>query len=222
MNILTSSSRRRFLGTSALGIVLMTQRGLFAEELARTVELTEGPFYPDRLPLDTDNDLLVINDGITPAVGEITYLGGKVLTNSGSPVRNALVEIWQVDHNGAYLHTGSSNRDKADKNFQGYGRFLTDSEGRYFFRTVKPVAYPGRTPHIHFAISRGEKRVLTTQLLIEGESQNERDGVFRNVRDEQARKTLLAAFNPVADSKIGELAANWNIVLGVTPADKEG
>jgi protocatechuate 3,4-dioxygenase, beta subunit len=222
MNILTSSSRRRFLGTSALGVALMTQRGLFAEELTQTAALTEGPFYPDRLPLDTDNDLLVINDGITPAVGEITYLGGKVLTSSGSPVRNALVEIWQVDHNGAYLHSGSSNREKADKNFQGYGRFLTDGEGRYFFRTVKPVAYPGRTPHIHFAISQGEKRVLTTQLLIDGEAQNERDGVFRNLRDEQARKTLLAAFKPLEQSKIGELTANWNIVLGVTAADKEG
>lgn len=200
----------------------MTQRGLFAEELTRTAALTEGPFYPDRLPLDTDNDLLVINDGITPAVGEITYLGGKVLTSSGSPLRNALVEIWQVDHNGAYIHSGSSNRDKADKNFQGYGRFLTDGEGRYFFRTVKPVAYPGRTPHIHFAISQGSTRLLTTQLLIEGEPQNERDGVFRNLRDEKARKTLLAAFKPLEQSKIGELSANWDIVVGVTASDSEG
>ncbi|MGV3483179.1 MAG: intradiol ring-cleavage dioxygenase [Planctomycetaceae bacterium] len=216
------ASRRQFLGASAAGLSLLTTKGLFAEELVRTAALTEGPFYPDRLPLDTDNDLLIINDRITPAVGEVTYLSGRVLGNSGSPIRNALVEIWQVDHNGAYLHSGTSNADRRDKNFQGYGRFLTDSEGRYFFRTVKPVPYPGRTPHIHFAISRGEKRVLTTQLLIEGEKQNERDGVFRNVRDEAARKSLLAAFKPLEGSTIGELSAQWDIVLGLTPADQKG
>lgn len=213
------ASRRRFLSTSAFGIALMTQRGLFAEELTRTASMTEGPFYPDHLPLDTDNDLLVINDGVTPAIGEVTYLGGKVLTKAGSPVRNALVEIWQVDHNGAYIHTGSSNADRRDKNFQGYGRFLTDGEGRYFFRTVKPVAYPGRTPHIHFAVSQGDKRVLTTQLLIAGEKQNERDGVFRNLREEQSRKSIVAEFKPLEGSKVGELSAQWDIVLGVTAPD---
>ena len=220
MSRLPHASRRHFLGASAASLSLFSQRGLFAEELMRTAALTEGPFYPDRLPLDTDNDLLIINDGITPAVGEVTYLSGRVLGNSGSPIRNALVEIWQVDHNGAYLHSGSSNADRRDKNFQGYGRFLTDSEGRYFFRTVKPVPYPGRTPHIHFAISRGDKRVLTTQLLIEGEKQNERDGVFRNVRDQAARKSLLTAFKPLEGSTSGELTAQWDIVLGLTPADQ--
>lgn len=216
------ASRRRFLTTtSALGLALMSQRGLFAEELTRTAALTEGPFYPDNLPLDTDNDLLIINDGITPAVGEVTYLSGRVLSNAGSPVRNALVEIWQVDHQGAYIHSGSSNRERRDKNFQGYGRFLTDGEGRYFFRTVKPVPYPGRTPHIHFAISQGDKRLLTTQLLIEGEKLNEQDGVFRSIRDEAARKSLLAAFKPLESSKIGELVANWDIILGQTPPDSK-
>jgi protocatechuate 3,4-dioxygenase, beta subunit len=221
MKPFTIATRRRFLGTSALGIAMMTQRGAFAEELTRTAALTEGPFYPNHLPLDTDNDLLVINDNTTPAVGEVTYLSGHVLTKSGSPVRNALVEIWQVDHNGAYLHTGTSNAEKRDKNFQGYGRFLTDGEGRYFFRTVKPVAYPGRTPHIHFAVSRGEKRVLTTQLLIAGEKQNESDGVFRRLRDEQSRQSVLAEFNPLAGSKIGELSAKLDIVLGITAPDGE-
>jgi protocatechuate 3,4-dioxygenase beta subunit len=200
----------------------MTERGAFAEELTRTAALTEGPFYPDRFPLDTDNDLLIINDGITPAVGEITYLDGQVLTQAGSPMANALVEIWQVDHHGAYLHSGTSNADKRDRNFQGYGRFLTDRQGRYFFRTVKPVAYPGRTPHIHFAVSQGGKRILTTQLLIEGEKQNERDGVFRRLQDEQARKSVLAAFHPLPGSSLGELTAKWDIVLGTTAPDREG
>lgn len=212
--------RRSFLRRSAFGAAaLLTTPGLFAEQLMRTAALMEGPFYPDRMPLDTDNDLLVINDSLTPAVGEVTYLSGRVLRESGSPLRNALVEIWQTDNSGAYIHSGSSNADKRDRNFQGYGRFLTDSEGRYFFRTIKPVRYPGRAPHIHVAISQGGKRVLTTQLLIAGEPDNENDGVFRRLADAKARQTVLTEFKPLPDSKLGELTANWDIVLGVTAAD---
>src|SRR5215213_9391019 len=94
--------RRLFLG--AAGTALFTTRGLFAEELTRTPAQTEGPFYPNKLPLDTDNDLLIINDTITPAVGEVTHLTGRVLDASGNPIRNALVEIWQCDAKGVYLH----------------------------------------------------------------------------------------------------------------------
>src|SRR5713226_2611532 len=92
-------SRRGFLGALALGAAAFTTRGLFAEELSRvkTPAQTEGPFYPNKLPLDTDNDLLIVNDSITPAVGEVTHLSGKVLDGKGNPVRNALVEIWQCD-----------------------------------------------------------------------------------------------------------------------------
>ena len=126
--------------------------GAFAQELVRTPKQTEGPFYPVKLPLDTDNDLLVVNDSITRAVGEVTQLSGRILDTKGDPIRNVLVEIWQVDNAGAYLHDGTSNRDKRDVNFQGFGRFLTGSTGEYYFRTVKPVPYPGRCPHIHFAV----------------------------------------------------------------------
>src|SRR5580692_1746878 len=103
-------NRRLFLGS--LGATLFTTPGLFAEELYRTPAQTEGPFYPNKLPLDTDNDLLIINDTITPAVGEITHLSGRILDAKGDPIRNALVEIWQVDNNGAYIHSGSANKDK--------------------------------------------------------------------------------------------------------------
>src|SRR5215218_9998529 len=99
MNLMElTAGRRRFLQGLALGAAAYLTPGVFAEELIATPRLTEGPFYPDKLPLDTDNDLLVINDSITPAIGEITHLTGKVLTGSGSPIRNAFVEIWQVDH----------------------------------------------------------------------------------------------------------------------------
>src|SRR3954451_8759216 len=106
--------RRAFLGTLTAGALLGMTRGAFAEELTRTPKQTEGPFYPDKLPLDTDNDLLVINDGITPAVGTVTHLTGRVLDAKGDPVRNAVVEIWQCDNNGAYLHSGSDNGGKRD------------------------------------------------------------------------------------------------------------
>src|SRR6476619_5999210 len=115
--------RRRFLTSAAFGAAMFTTPGLFAEALTATPQLTEGPFYPDRLPLDTDNDLLVINDSITPAVGEITHLSGRILNAAGKPVRNAFVEIWQVDGHGVYLHCQSDNGEKRDANFQGYGRF---------------------------------------------------------------------------------------------------
>src|SRR5713101_1494925 len=119
-------SRRRFLrgmtlGAVALGVpAFFSVPGLFAEELTRTPRQTEGPFYPDKLPLDTDNDLLIVNDSITPAVGEITHLTGRILDAKGNPMRNAVVEIWQCDAKGAYLHSESGNAEKRDKNFQGF------------------------------------------------------------------------------------------------------
>src|SRR5881397_3991935 len=127
-------TRRAFVGGIALGAVAFTAPGAFAEELVRTPAQTEGPFYPDKLPLDTDNDLLIVNDSITPAVGEVTHLGGRILDARGEPVRNALVEIWQVDGHGVYLHSESGSRKDRDANFQGFGRFLTGSTGEYYFR----------------------------------------------------------------------------------------
>src|SRR4051812_37521425 len=167
-------SRRLFLGALGLGAAYYTTPGLFADELSRlkTPAQTEGPFYPDKLPLDTDNDLLIVNDSITPAVGKVTHLGGRILDARGNPVRNALVEIWQCDSEGVYLHSKDMVRKARDKNFQGFGRFLTGSKGEYYFRTIKPVPYSFRTPHIHFKIKQGGKELLTTQCYIKGEPLN--------------------------------------------------
>ena len=208
-------NRRLFLG--AASVAFWTTRGLFAEQLTQTPQQTEGPFFPDKLPLDTDNDLLILNDTITPAVGAITHLTGRVLDMKGQPVRNTVVEIWQCDNHGAYLHSGSSNAEKRDKHFQGFGRFLTGSTGEYYFRTIKPVPYPGRSPHIHFKLRRGDQALLTTQCYVKGHPGNERDGIYRSLRDEKARAALTVDFAPLADSKIGELAARFDIVLGMTP-----
>lgn len=217
-----TASRRLFLASAALP--LFTARGAFAnllEDLAKTPAQTEGPFYPNKLPLDTDNDLLVINDGITPAVGEITHLTGKVVDAKGNPLKNAVVEIWQCDANGVYLHTADSDGKKAqqDKNFQGFGRFATGSTGEYYFRTIKPVPYPGRTPHIHVKVKKGGKELLCTQCYVKGHKGNEKDGIWRGVRDEKARENITIAFDPLKDSKVGELTANFVIVLGKTPGE---
>jgi protocatechuate 3,4-dioxygenase beta subunit len=215
------ASRRKLLQTAAGAAAFFSTRGLFAEEVLATSALTEGPFYPDKLPLDTDNDLLILNDSLTPAVGEITHLSGQILSRAGEPIRNAFVEIWQVDNQGAYLHSGTSNREKRDSDFQGYGRFLTDAKGQYYFRTIKPVPYPGRTPHIHVGVSQNGKRIFTTQLLIKGHPQNEKDGVFRTIQDPRARETVMADFRPLSGSKLGELTADFNVILGHTLEEGE-
>jgi protocatechuate 3,4-dioxygenase beta subunit len=214
------NSRRNFLQTCSFATAAFAARGVFAE-LAATPRMTEGPFYPDKLPLDTDNDLLVINDSLTPAVGEITHLSGRILSAAGEPIRNAFIEIWQVDGNGVYLHSADSSRGGNDGNFQGYGRFLTDSKGQYYFRTIKPVPYPGRTPHIHVAVSKNGRRILTTQLFVQGEPQNDRDGIFRSLRNEAERKSVLVDFARIEGSKLGELAANFDIVMGQTFREPE-
>jgi protocatechuate 3,4-dioxygenase beta subunit len=208
--------RRAFLGSLAFGAALFTTRGLYAEELTRTPPQTEGPFYPDRLPLDTDNDLLIVNDAITPAVGEVTHLTGRVLDAKGNPVKNALVEIWQVDGHGVYLHSRDQGRAERDTNFQGFGRFLTASQGEYYFRTIKPVPYPGRTPHIHVKVKKGERELLVTQCYIKGHAGNERDGILSRLSPRD-REAVLVEFKPLENSRTGELAANFDIVLGITP-----
>jgi protocatechuate 3,4-dioxygenase beta subunit len=218
------SDRRWFLRGLTLSAAALATRGAFAQALARTAATTEGPFYPDTLPLDTDNDLLLINDAITPGIGQITHLGGRVLGASGQPIRNAFVEIWQSDNTGSYVHTGGRQPGGHDRNFQGYGRFLSDGRGQYYFRTIRPTPYTlrgmFRAPHIHVAISVNGRRIFTTQLLVRGDEANRRDSLIRRL-DPAARETLLVDFAPVPGSSLGELSANFDIVLGRTAEELE-
>ena len=210
-------ARRDFLRQVALGMAAFAAPGAFAEALTRTPKQTEGPFYPDKLPLDTDNDLIVMNNAITPAVGTVTWLSGRILDEKGEPVRNALVEIWQADNNGAYIHTKSGNAEKRDGNFQGFGRFLTGSTGEYLFRTIKPVPYQPRTPHIHLAVRIKGKKELITQCYIKGHELNANDMVYKAIKDQAQRDSVTLDFAPLKGSKAGELAARWDVVLGFTP-----
>lgn len=210
-------SRRMFLGSA--GAAFFTTPGLFAEELSRTPSRTEGPFYPDRIPLDTDNDLILIKDSLTPAVGEITHLTGRVLNASGSPIRDVTVEIWQCDAKEVYHETRDSDQKKEqlDKNFQGFGRFTTGSAGEYRFRTIKPVPYPGRpAPHIHFKVKKGDRELLTSQINIAGHPGNAVDHVVLEGISLFDRELLMTEFRPVPGSRTGELSAKFDIILGRT------
>jgi len=213
-------SRRIFMSSAvagAAGAAAFFTPGVFAEQLTLTPAQTEGPFYPDKMPLDTDNDLLIINNAITPAVGAVTNLSGHILDRRGQPIRNAVVEIWQVDNNAAYLHTKSDNYPTRDKNFQGFGRFETGSTGEYRFRTIKPVVYPGRqAPHIHVLVKVKGRDKFTTQCYIKGHPGNAKDFVLKAITDAKARESVIVDFIAMPGSRIGELAAKFDIVLGYT------
>jgi protocatechuate 3,4-dioxygenase beta subunit len=212
-------TRRQFLHAMTIGFGALAAPGAFAQAIATAVT-GDGPFYPDRLPLDTDNDLLIVNDGLTSAVGEITHFTGRLFAENGAPVRNAFIEIWQSDVNGSYIHTQGRNDKGVDANFQGYGRFLTDAEGRYYFRTIKPVPYTlqgqFRAPHIHVAVSKAGRRIMATQALVKGHEANARDLITQRMKNQQLLDTLLVEYRPLPGSTLGELTANFDIRLGVT------
>lgn len=181
--------------------------------LRPTPAQTEGPFYPDRMPSDVDNDLVQVAGRASPGAGKVTHLTGRVTDTQGQPLSDHTVEIWQCDAQGAYRHSRDPRVASADANFQGYGRTTTAADGSYRFRTIQPVPYPGRTPHIHLAVSQGNRRRLVTQLYIAGFAGNETDGVFRSVRADD-RGLLLARFEPALDLEQGALRARFDIVLG--------
>ncbi|MEJ8857902.1 protocatechuate 3,4-dioxygenase [Variovorax robiniae] len=156
---------------------------------------TEGPFYPVALPADSDNDLLR-NGTLTYAAAEPTWVDGTVTDLDGRPLAGALVEIWQCDAQGHYHHPGDG--DRADRAFQGFGKVAVDAQGRYRFRTIRPVAYSGRTAHIHVKVKLGTRELLTTQLYVAGAPGNARDFLWRSM-SEEARAALTVPFEKGAD-----------------------
>jgi protocatechuate 3,4-dioxygenase beta subunit len=156
---------------------------------------TEGPFYPVRLPEDSDNDLLQ-NGTLNYRGGQPAWVDGIVTDLDGKPLRGAQVEIWQCDANGHYHHPGDG--DRADAAFQGFGRVTVGEDGSYRFHTIRPVAYTGRTPHIHFKVKLGARELLTTQLYVAGEPGNPRDFLWRNLPP-AARDAVTVPFERGAD-----------------------
>jgi protocatechuate 3,4-dioxygenase beta subunit len=212
---LHDTRRRVLLNGLLLGALACSMKPALAQRLLVTPAQTEGPFYPDKLPLDQDNDLVLVAGRKAPAAGEITHLTGRILDLNGNPLRGVAIEIWQVDHNGHYIHSGDAGASN-DAGFQGFGRFETGQNGAYRFRTIKPVPYPGRTPHIHVKLHKGGRELLTTQLYVQGHPLNERDGVLRSIRDPQQRASVMVPFLACKEYQ-GELTARFDIVLGMTP-----
>ena len=202
------------LGLAAGLAAMGSARYAFAQPqrapLVRTPLQTLGPFYPASEPPEQDNDLTRIAGGGI-AKGDATRLSGTVFDTRGKPLRGVRVEIWQADGNGRYHHPLDTGSAPLDPNFQGFGAALTDERGGYSFRTIKPVPYTGRTPHIHFKLSGGGVPPFVTQLYIAGHPGNARDSLLAGVQDKRARDSLLALFVPIAGTD--EWSAQWDIVV---------
>ena len=180
--------------------------------LIRTPWQGEGPFYPDKIPVDTDNDLVKNGDNSFEAGGKILILNGILLNPDSEPVNHVSIEIWQTDKNGVYMHSGSFARDIMDKQFQGFGRTKTDRNGQFFFRTIVPTEYPGRTPHIHMKLWREEKNILTTQLYIKDHPRNNKDFLFQRMSLAEQRLNSMRLI-PAKDRKMSELQTFVKIVV---------
>jgi protocatechuate 3,4-dioxygenase beta subunit len=216
------TSRRRLLG-GAGAVAAAAAVPAAAAGLIVTPPQTTGPFYPLDLPLDADNDLVVVDGRPDRASGTILHLAGRVLDPDGRPVRGVRVEIWQCDAFGVYHHPRDP-RGPADANFQGFGYTTADDQGAWRFRTIEPVPYPGRTPHIHFRIAGPGFEPLVTQMYLAGHPLNERDGLYRRL-GEQAR-LVTVALQPAPDlepaSKSGAKRGVFDIVLGPGGAPSQG
>ncbi len=169
-----------------LGIIVLPVTGL-AYASTQTPRASEGPFYPSsRMRFDDiDNDLVKISVQLEQAGGEIVRLKGRVLNRNNEPVESARIEIWQCDVNGRYLHRGDTGGNSRDNTFQGFGHDMTNAEGEFTFRTIKPVPYTSRTPHIHLKVLIAGKEQLTTQLYLPYHPGNDRDWLYQRIPQQQ-------------------------------------
>ena len=205
-------SRRLLL--VAAGTTVLPAHSTLAAGLAATPSQTEGPFYPVAFPADSDSDLVQVRGQAAHAMGTVLHLQGRVLDASGKPMNGAMVEIWQCDAQGIYDHPGQPGRERRDTAFQGYGKMLTDATSAYSFRTLKPVAYPGRTPHIHLKVATADGRRLTTQFYLADDPQNERDFVYREAaRDPRQRERIEMRLQPANGIEAGAFATTMDIVI---------
>ena len=210
--------RRRLLAGGAAALALTSPLAQAAAALA-TPPQGKGPFYPLELPLDQDNNLVQVAGRSGTAQGVIIDVFGQLRDEHGRPLSGVNIEIWQVNAFGRYHHPHDDQDKPWDPSFQGFGRTRTDAEGAYRFRTVRPVAYPGRAPHIHFALSDTRFATFYTQMYLAGAPENERDFLLRSVRDRRARESLIVNLEPSAPAEAAQgskLAGRFDIVLGET------
>ena len=186
--------------------------------LQPTPRQTTGPFYPVDWSGDIDADLVRVIGGAAQAQGVVTHLRGRVLDVRGTPMPGATVEIWQCDAFGHYRHP-RDRQGARDTGFQGRGRVSTGPNGGYAFRTIRPVPYPGRTPHIHVTVLAEGHTPLVTQFYVAGEPLNERDGLFNSLGDPRQREAVLLRLEPADRIEPGALLASRDVVLGYDVAD---
>jgi protocatechuate 3,4-dioxygenase beta subunit len=174
-----------------------------------------GPFYPVQKPTDGGNDLTRLKGRSGAAQGPVVYVTGRVLSLRGDPCPDVKLEIWQANGAGRYTHPHDRNQAPIDPNFDGYATVVTDADGRYRFRTVKPGAYPvvaeyWRPPHIHFDIT-GKVNRLITQMYFPDEPLNEKDPLLQQ---SWAKNSLIAQVLPPtpAEQPDSQLVV-WDIVL---------
>ena len=205
------SRRNLVLGGGAV-VGLATTAG--AQKLAPTSGQDLGPFYPVLRPRDEDADLTRVRGAKGIARGEPINVIGRVVDLRGRPVRGVSLELWQANAVGRYDHPGDhANPAALDPNFQGYARLLTDRDGNFKFRTIKPSAYNTpigmRTPHIHFDI-HGRSERLVTQMYFPGEALNEKDFLLRNA---EPRESVIAEATRRLSGDPGAAAFHWTVVL---------
>jgi len=210
---MTDQARRKLLIAGA-GLAL-APFGSLARVLEPTPPQTAGPFYPLELPLDDDNDLTRVAGRDGRALGRITDRAGRVRGINGQPLVGHRVEIWQCDANGRYRHPGDPSDAPIDPNFQGHGHSVTDGDGRYRFRTIRPVPYPGRTQHIHMTVLPPEGEPFVTELYVAGEPLNTEDFLYRRLPADR-RHLVTTPFESTAGGE-APLFARFELVLGATP-----
>jgi len=172
-----------------------------------------GPFYPVDWAGDADNDLVIVRGEAARALGQVAHVRGRVMDRDGTPLEGSIVEIWQCDAKGVYRHPRDRGGPR-DPGFQGRGSTRAQQDGGWSFRTIRPVPYPGRTPHIHFLVRTPDGRDLVTQLYVAGEPGNAGDFLLNSVRDPRQRERLIARFDPADRIEPGALLAEFEIVVG--------
>ena len=188
-------ARRRKLiaaGAGAFGLSAVGALGAI-QEYAKTPRQTEGPFYPLVRPMAIDSDLIHVPGENGAAIGDATAVEGRVIDSSGRPLAGVLVEVWQANSYGRYNDSRDNSSQPIDRRFKGYGTSVTDDEGRYRFLTIRPVPYPGRAPHIHFALSgQPMPRKFITQMYVAGAAENDRDSLLRALSPAERKRLLVA------------------------------